>query len=69
MDTKPKDDSNILKRDRHLSDGYMKREPPSLDEISNEWPIDHDVAHAVYTIESRANLSFMDEYIDPSSIY
>ena len=29
--------------------------PPSLDETSDEWPIDHDVAHAVYTIESRAD--------------
>ena len=28
--------------------------PPSLDETSDEWPIDHDVAHAVYTIESCA---------------
>ena len=30
-------------------------EPPSLDETSDEWPIDHDVAQAVYTIESRAD--------------
>ena len=28
---------------------------PSLDEISDEWPIDHDVAQVVYTIESRVD--------------
>ena len=33
----------------------MKRvclRPPSLDETSDEWSIDHDMAHAVYIIES-----------------
>ena len=33
---------------------------PSLDETSDEWSIDHDVAQAVYTIESRANHVWMD---------
>ena len=26
-----------------------------LDQTSDEWPIDHDVAYAVYTIESQAD--------------
>ena len=32
----------------------MKRvclEPPSLDETGDKWPIDHDVAQAVYTVD------------------
>ena len=29
--------------------------PPSLDETSDEWPIDHDGAQTVYTIESRVD--------------
>ena len=47
VNTEAKDDSNILYRDRHLSDRHMKRVclvPPSLDETSDKWPIDHDVA-------------------------
>ena len=38
--------------------GNMKRVclgPLSLDETSDKWPIDHDVAQVVYTIKSRAN--------------
>ena len=39
--------------------------PPSLDETSDEWPIDHDVAQAVYTIESRMDHVWTNTYIHP----
>ena len=29
--------------------------PPSLDDTSDKWLIDHDVAQAVYNIEFRAD--------------
>ena len=29
--------------------------PPYLDKTSDEGPIDHDVAHAVYTIKSHVD--------------
>ena len=38
-------------------------EPLSLDETSDEWPIDHDVAQAVYTLESHADQVWMNTYI------
>ena len=44
--------------DSHLFDGYMKRVclgSPSLDETSDEWLINHDVAYAVYNIKSHAD--------------
>ena len=47
----------------------MKRvclEPPSLDETSDKWPIDHDAAQAVYTIESRADHLWTNTWIHPS---
>ena len=41
---------------------------PSLDETSDEWPIDHDVAQAVYTVESRADHIWTNTYIHPLHI-
>ena len=67
-----KDDSNILLRDRHLSDGHMKRVclgPPSLDETSDKWPIDHDVAQVIYTIKSCADHVWTNAYIHPPHTY
>ena len=46
----------------------MKRvclDPPSLDETCDKWPIDHDVAQAVYTIESCADHVWMNTWIHP----
>ena len=40
--------------------------PPSLNETSDKWPIDHDVAQAVYTIKSRADNVWTKAYIHPS---
>ena len=39
---------------------------PSLDETSDEWPIDHDVTQAVYTIESCADHVWTDTKIHSS---
>ena len=38
---------------------------PSLDEISDKWPIDHDVAQELYTIESCADHIWMNTWIHP----
>ena len=38
---------------------------PSLDETSDKWPIDHDVAQPVYTIESCADHVWMNTWIHP----
>ena len=38
---------------------------PSLDETNDKWPIDHDVAQAVYTIESYADHVWTNTWIHP----
>ena len=38
---------------------------PSFDETSDEQPIDHDVAHVVYTIESQADHICTNTQIHP----
>ena len=46
----------------------MKRvclRPPSLDETSDKWSIDHDVAQAIYNIKSRADHVWTNVYIHP----
>ena len=39
--------------------------PPSPDETSDKWPINHDVTQAVYTIKSRADHVWTNAYIHP----
>ena len=38
---------------------------PSLEKTSDEWSIGHDVAHAVYTIESRVDHIWTNTQIHP----
>ena len=42
--------------------------PPSLDETSDKWLIDHDVAQSVYTIESCEDHVWMNTWIHPPPI-
>ena len=42
--------------------------PLSLDKPSDEWPINHDVAHVVYTIESLADHVWKNIWIHPPHI-
>ena len=39
--------------------------PPSLDETSDKWSIDQEVAQAVYTIKSRMDHIWTNAYIHP----
>ena len=39
--------------------------PPSLNETSDKWPINHDVAQAVYTIKFRVDHVWTNAYIHP----
>ena len=42
--------------------------PPSLDETSDKWLIDHDVAQVVYTIESLVDHVWTNMWIHPPHI-
>ena len=42
---------------------------PSLNETSDKWPIDHDVAQAVDTIKSHADHVWTNAYIHPSHMH
>ena len=44
---------------------HMCLRSPSLNETSDKWPIDHDVAQAVYTIESYADHVWTNTWIHP----